>query len=408
MGIAIETAPPEEGSSFWERGYGWAAWYGPYATLGLGTVLAFAIREGQDPLVTGALAAAGAAWIRLLGPRGEVESQGRLWLYFVGYLVLGAVMMAYHPLFLIFPVAAFFQAHLLTPAPFTFLGVFLASLVVNSLIVTTAPTGQNLGLYAVVVLIQTLAIGFGVIGGEKLNDLSESRRRAVVQLEKALEENEGLHAQLVAQAREAGVADERQRLAREIHDTIAQGITAVITQLEAAGHVIDDRKELQWHLENASGIARDSLVEARRAVRAAVPLPLEGRTLPEAVGDVVERWAIVNEVDVEWSITGDPIPLHPEIEVTLLRAVQEAMANVAKHAAASRVAVTMSYMDDVTVVDIRDDGKGFQPNSLQTGYGLRGMRSRVEDLGGELQVESELGRGTAISATMPAIGVDDG
>lgn len=404
--MTTKTALPEEGSSVWEHGLNWAAWYGPYATLGLATVLTFAMREDQDPLLTVALAVTAGAWVRLFSPRGEVKSQGRLWIYFVGYLVLGAVMMAHHPLFLIFPVAAFFQVHLLTPAPFAFLGVFLASLVVNSLIVTTAPTGPNLGIYAVVVLIQTLAIGFGVIGGEKLNELSESRRQAVIQLENALEENEGLHAQLVAQAREAGVADERQRLAREIHDTIAQGITAVITQLEAAGHVIDDRKELRRHLENASGIARDSLVEARRAVRAAVPLALKGRTLPEAVGDVAEGWAILNEVDVEWSVTGEPVPLHPEIEVTLLRAVQESLANVAKHAAASRVAVTISYMEDVTAVDVRDDGKGFQPNDLRTGYGLRGMRSRVDDLGGDLQVESEPGRGTAISATLPAIRVD--
>lgn len=402
------TGTDRSGGSVWERGLEWAAWYGPYSMLAVGTVASLVMRTDQDLRLTAGLVATSTAWIYFLGPRGSVSSQGRMRLYFVGYLALSTVMMAHHPLFLIFPVAAFFQVHLLEPPALTFVGVLLASLVVNSLIVTTAPTGQNIGIYAVVVLIQTLAIGLGVIGGDKLNELSEERRRAVVQLEKALEENQGLHAQLVAQAREAGVADERQRLAREIHDTIAQGITAVITQLEAAGHVIDDRQALRRHLDTASGIARESLVEARRAVQAAVPLPLEGRSLPEAVGDVVERWSIVNEIDVEWSVHGVPVALHPEIEVSALRVVQESLANVAKHAAATRVAVTLSYMDDVALVDVRDDGKGFDPNGLRAGYGLRAMRSRLEEIGGQLQVESEQGRGTAVSATVPAIGVQRG
>lgn len=403
-----EPTPTDRTASAWEKGLDWAARYGPYVTLGLGTALVLAMREDQGVLATLGLAVAAGMWVGLLGPRGGgQESQLRLRIYLAGYLALAAVMMAHHPLFLIFPVAAFFQVHLLKPPPVTFLGVLATSMVVNGLIITSSPTGPTIGIYVVVVLIQTVAIGLGVIGGEKLHELSESRRQALIQLEKAMEENEGLHAQLVTQAREAGVADERERLAREIHDTIAQGITAVITQLEAAGHVIDDRQALSRHLETASRIARESLVEARRAVRAAVPLPLEGRTLSEAVGDVVERWSLVNEVDVEWSVHGERVALHPEIEVTVLRVVQEALANVAKHAGASRVAVTLSYMDAVAVVDVRDDGKGFDRHGPQTGYGLHSMRSRLDEIGGDLQVESEPGRGTALSATVPAIGVHD-
>src|SRR5690606_443899 len=261
---------------------------------------------------------------------------------------------------------AFFQAYLLKPAPVTFLAVLVASVVVNSLIVRDAPTTQNLWIFGVVVTIQTLAIGLGVIGGEKINELSEARRRAVAELERALEENEGLHAQLMIQAREAGVADERERLAREIHDTIAQGLVGVITQLEAAEHVIADRAALERHLQNATRLARESLLEARRAVRGAAPLQLEGRTLPQAIAEVVEKWSSVNEVAVEWASTGDPVDLHPEIEVTLLRAVQESLANVARHSAASRVGVTLSYMGDLVAVDVRDDDKKFSPNKNNT------------------------------------------
>jgi signal transduction histidine kinase len=110
--------------------------------------------------------------------------------------------------------------------------------------------------------------------------------------------------------------------------------------------------------------------------------------------------------------TGDAQGLHPEVEVILLRVVQEALANVAKHAEASRVGVTLSYMDDVVTVDVRDNGAGFQPTSgvngadVDPGFGLTAMRQRVERLAGTLEIESEPGRGTAVSATLPAIPLD--
>lgn len=398
---------PSRERSFWERGLDLAAAYGPFLTLAVGTAFAFAVPNESPPLVITGVVALAASWIYFVYPRGDLDDrQGQLRVYYAGYIVLAAVLIGLHPFFFIFPVAAFFQAYLLKPPPVTFAAVLAASLVVNSLIVRDAPSTQNLWIFGVVVTIQTLAIGLGVIGGEKINELSEARRKAVAELQHALEENEGLHAQLMTQAREAGVADERQRLAREIHDTIAQGLVGVITQLEAAGNVIGDRAALERHLGNATRLARESLVEARRAVRGAVPLQLEGRTLSEAISEVVERWSGVNDVDVEWSSTGDPVDLHPEIEVTLLRAVQESLANVAKHAEASRVGVTLSYIGDIVAVDVRDDGRGFSPDATENGgYGLRAMKARVEELDGRLEVESAPGRGTAISVTLPIVRV---
>ena len=117
-------------------------------------------------------------------------------------------------------------------------------------------------------------------------------------------ENDGLHAQLLTQAREAGVLDERQRMAREIHDTIAQGLTGVITQLEAAGNV-KDPAELGRHLDNATRLARESLTEARRSVQGIPPMPLEKTRLPEAIADVATRWSGVNEVPVQLTTTGN-------------------------------------------------------------------------------------------------------
>ena len=197
--------------------------------------------------------------------------------------------MAHHPFFLVFPIAGFFQATLLRPVGAMFAGVAATSAVVNGMVVFPDLTFEGSAIYAVVVVVQTLAIGFGVLGGEKLAEVSEQRRRSVLDLEAAMAENAGLHAQLVAQAREAGVIDERERMAREIHDTIAQGLIGVVTQLEAARRVVGNAPELDRRLDNATRLARDSLTEARRSVRAVRPLPLQDRRLPDALADVVER-----------------------------------------------------------------------------------------------------------------------
>jgi signal transduction histidine kinase len=255
------------------------------------------------------------------------------------------------------------------------------------------------------VYIKTTVIGFGVIGGEKIAALSEQRARWLRELEAAQKENAALHGQLVVQAREAGIVEERQRMAREIHDTIAQGLIGVITQLEAARNNPGDTTQ---RLDNATKLARESLGEARRSVQALLPVQLEGRTLLDAIGHVADKWSLLNEVPTAVTTTGDAIALRPEVEVTILRVAQEALANVAKHARASRVGVTLSYMGDLVTIDVRDNGIGFVPNSPVNGFGLTSMRQRVEALAGHLEVESIPGEGTAISASIPAIAEGDG
>ncbi|MCP3996739.1 MAG: sensor histidine kinase [bacterium] len=224
-----------------------------------------------------------------------------------------------------------------------------------------------------------------------------------------MEENAGLHAQLVAQAHEAGVLDERQRMAREIHDTIAQGLTGVITQLEAARQTWGDEPEVTRHLDLASGIARDSLDEARRSVQAIRPGPLDHSCLPEALEEVAAKWAATSEIGVQTQTTGDRRALHPEVEVTLLRAAQEALANVGKHAEATRVGVTLSFLPGAVALDVRDDGIGFRTDGSvgDSSFGLAGMRQRVEDVSGRMEVESVPGEGTAVSITVTTDGGRD-
>ncbi len=113
-------------------------------------------------------------------------------------------------------------------------------------------------------------------------------------------------------------------------------------------------------------------------------------------------WSTAHDVPVSVTLTGSARAMHPEVEVALLRTVQEALANVAKHAFASRVGLTLSYMEDVVTLDVRDDGVGFDLAASSSGFGLTAMRHRVHRLAGALAVESEPGQGTAISARVPA------
>jgi signal transduction histidine kinase len=234
-------------------------------------------------------------------------------------------------------------------------------------------------------------------------ELVEANQRS----EAVIAENAGLQAQLLTQAREAGVLEERQRMAREIHDTLAQGLTGIVTQLEAAQRT-SDSDEHRRRIDNAKELARASLSEARRSVQALKPAALEDARLPEALAEEAARWSATSGVAADVTTTGAPRPLYPEVEVTLLRVAQEALANVAKHAGASRVTVTLSYMEDVVTLDVLDNGSGFDVNRQASpedgsGFGLTAMRQRVRRLAGELEIESRDGAGTAISASVPAI-----
>jgi signal transduction histidine kinase len=408
---ADQTGRPSQDLSRWDRGFQVVVNWMPYLTLVISVVLVLFDQRKAGRTGTLVLAAVTAAWVYFGFTRAKPLRRQQRWpmaVYFVGLLVLAGLLMARNPTFFIFVITGFFHAYLIRPWPVTFLAILATSIIINRLLAGfPSPSVESLATYAIVVTIQTLAIGFGTIGAEKLAELSEQRRKALAELEASAAENLGLHVQLVTQAREAGILDERQRMAREIHDTIAQGLTGVITQLEAAGNV-QDPSELRRHLDNASRLARESLTEARRSVQGMRPVPLETTRLPDAIADVAVRWSGINEVPVQLTTTGTVQRLHPEIEVVLLRVVQEALANVARHARASRVGVTLSYMGDVVTLDVRDDGIGFEPRNgngarSHDGFGLMAMRQRVDQVSGHFEVESEAGEGTAISVSVPAV-----
>jgi signal transduction histidine kinase len=262
----------------------------------------------------------------------------------------------------------------------------------------------NVGIAVTMTHLGTMNSEHAARRAEMLSRLTEANDK----LASALAENAGLHAQLLVQAREAGILDERQRMAGELHDVLAQGLTGIVTQLEAADQAAGRESDRRRHLDTAKQLARDSLTEARRSVQALRPQQLTQAALPDALAEVVDGWSARNAVAAELITTGAPRPLLPEIETALLRTAQEALANVARHADAGRVALTLSYMEDLVTLDVRDDGAGFDPARARAeesdgGYGLTAMRERVQRIAGTLAVESEPGAGTAISACVPAI-----
>ena len=398
----------------WERfGDAMLGW-GGYVLLATSTLLAVSAgdpdtgwRVGTLAIVAGAGAWIYAMWTRLPGP--WQSHRLRVGVFFVGLLAFAAILMLRHPLFFVFMISGFFYASALRPLQLAVVGVAATSILINSLIAGLPQTPDAWTFYLVIIPIQTVAISAGVLLGEKMTEQSEQRRQALEQLNAALVENAGLQAQLVAQAREAGVLEERGRMAREIHDTIAQGLTGIITQLEAADQARERPAERDRHLEHANRLARESLAEARRSVEASMPELLESGSLHDALREVASAWSERTGIPVDVTVTGPAIELHPDIEVALLRTAQEALANVAKHAGASRVGLTLSFMGDVVTLDVRDDGVGFTVPDRDagdgSGFGLTGMRQRVARVAGSVAIESEPGGGTAVSARVPAIGV---
>ena len=351
-----------------------------------------------------------AAWLLLTTRIGPACAQ-RPWggaIHFAGFTLLSATLVYLSPLCGFFAWSGYLQVATL-PGRSRWAGVAATSAIVSSTYVGGFQhiDGSTLVPY-LIFTVAGIALGggflfFSTMLGEQnakqrvmLTDLAEAN----AQLEAALAENAGLHAQLLTQAREAGVLDERARMAREIHDTLAQGFTGIIAQIEAARQNPD-----QWlrFADQAQALARENLSEARRSVRALRPVHLEDAHLPEAITGMSERWSAACGVAVGVETTGDPRPMLADVEVALFRVAQEALTNVAKHAKASRVGLTLSYMDDVVLLDVRDDGVGFDPDVANGGFGLSSMRQRLLRVAGSLEIESSPGEGTAVNASVPAL-----
>ena len=217
--------------------------------------------------------------------------------------------------------------------------------------------------------------------------------------------------ELFAQTRETAVLDERNRMAREIHDTLAQGFIGIVLQLEAGEQALGgEQQAVSVHIERAKSLARESLQEARRSVWDLVPGVLEARSLEDALKEEVRRFAARGLEKAAFARTGQARELPRDVQSALLRICQEALMNTRKHARASRVDVRLDVGPEAVSLVVEDDGVGFDPDTAasgdgpQSGYGMTSMVQRARLHGGTLTIESAGHKGTTVEAKIPTAG----
>lgn len=212
-------------------------------------------------------------------------------------------------------------------------------------------------------------------------------------------------ARLFAHSAEYGAVEERNRLAREIHDTLAQGLAAIALQLETADALLEsgtDPARAQQAIEQSLSLIRANLEEARRSVLDLRAAPLEGRSLTQVLEMMTEQAAAQGNLKVNLDVTGGNRPLPLRVETGLYRIAQEALTNIQRHADAKRVLIRLVATPGRVELNIEDDGRGFDPTQVPKGrYGLIGLRERVKLLGGTLTVDSRSGGGTRLEVSVP-------
>lgn len=374
------------GQDAWRRGL--AGWHAVFGTVVALTGVLVAGDDGGARWVALGLLAVLCAWYAGAGVPALQRDSVRLG---VRYLVVAAPLTV--AVFALAPVGGLL---LVVLYPHVWAMVPSRYAVVGSVVLVAAVSGVILGevglsagglvpafAYAAAGLLVALGLGLWIT-----RIIEQSRRRAEL-----LAELESTRDQLATVSREAGVLAERTRVARDIHDTLAQGFASVLLQLEAA-ELAGEPDAVRHHVAAAKRTTRANLAEARSMIAALAPPDLRAASLPDALRRLVDRQDF--GAVVGFRVSGEPRALPANGEVVLFRAVQEALANAAKHACAGRVDVELGYPDGIVCVRITDDGTGFDPDVPSPGFGLAGMRARVADLGGVMSVDSAAGAGTTL------------
>jgi signal transduction histidine kinase len=335
------------------------------------------------------------AFIAVPGARRESVRAAATYLA-LAYTVLGVLAWqdasALVLLFALYP-----QAFLLLPRRESIIAtVALTTVFTVVLIAKDGWTGEAVawrGLMAVGNLAVALIIGLFIDG-----ILRESAERKAL-----VEELRATRDELATVERAAGASHERERLAREIHDTLAQGFTSIVVLAQTGEAALDagDDREAARRLAEIQTTARENLAEARALVSALTPPPLQSGSLADALARAAARHAEQTGVAVEFSVVGEPRALPSTSEVAALRAAQELLANAGRHAGARRIAVVLRYDEDGATVSVTDDGRGFDPAAPRSGYGLDGLAARMEQVGGLAEITSTPGGGTSARVRVP-------
>ncbi|MFF2084889.1 sensor histidine kinase [Nocardia sp. NPDC058176] len=343
---------------------------------------------------------AGAEMPRRFGRRGPVGGRGLgtgsaarsevVWMWLGVLTVLWLVLLALTPDAVYLAFGLFFLYLHLLPRPWNLLAVVLATAV--GVFGFAAHRGWSVGAVIGPVLGAAVAIGIG-LGYQALY-------REAVEREQLIDELISTRAVLAEQERTAGKLAERERLAKEIHDTVAQGLSSIQLLLHAAEQAAPDYPALE-RIQLARETAAEDLAETRRLIDELSPAALDGQSLAEALERICGR-AQSATLATQLLVEGEPERLPMAVEAALVRIAQSAVANVVQHAEAGRMRVTLTYDDTDVHLDIVDDGIGIDPGVLRgsRAFGLAAMRSRVEQQGGAMSVESEPGH-TAVTVSFP-------
>lgn len=292
----------------------------------------------------------------------------------------------------------FLYLHLLRP-PWSLIGVAFATTV--AVVGTAAHRGWSVAGVVGPVIGACVAVAIG-LGYQALYREAVEREREAVERGRLIDELMSTREELATQERNAGVLAERERLAHEIHDTVAQGLSSIQMLLHAAERAAPDHPALD-RIHLARDTAADSLAETRQLIGDLTPAALDGQSLAEALGRICER-ANSETLQAESVVEGEAVRLPMPVEAALVRIAQGAVSNVQRHADATRMAVTLTYAPDVVSLDVVDNGVGFDVDVLarspSESFGLNAIRRRVETLRGTMNIESEPGL-TAVAVSFP-------
>jgi signal transduction histidine kinase len=329
-------------------------------------------------------------WYQLYGRRviRSGDEGFRAHVFIAGVLVLFGVELVLLPrnslvLFVLYPM--FFMA---VPLRVALPSVIGASAVQAGLLLLDGAHGDSL-------IPPLVGMVISIVMGTLINrTINETLQRGAL-----IEQLEASRAEVARLSHEAGTAAERARLAREIHDTLAQGFTSIVTLLQAVESELDgEQPKVRGHLALAVRTARDNLAEARALVAALTPSALDSGSLEDAVQRLAQRLGEEAGIAATYRTVGPPGGLPTAVEVVLLRAAQEALANVRKHSRAANVTVTLRYAKDAVTLSVVDDGVGI---TAPEGFGLCGMRARAEQVSGTLVVNGLPGKGTRLELEVP-------
>ena len=381
----------------WNRGGVWDVYFA--VVLAATLVIVFATNESATARVAAGVALLATVPLYLLLGRPAIRAdrdtrRGTIYVVCLVVLVVIAQTQVGAASWIMF--AACPQCFMAMTLPRAFAAV--VALNTTPVALAVASIQRNPGSIAFVLGTVVLGLAFSLVFGTWIvRIIEQSRERAQL-----IERLEAAQAELAEVSRRAGTLAERQRLAGEIHDTLAQGLTSIVMLLQAADTEIgSDPPQARRHVGLATQTAREGLAEARAMVAALTPAHLDSGPLHEALARLTDRIGAELDIGARFEVCGKARPLSATAEVVLLRAGQEALANVRKHAHARDVCVVLSYDEHAVRLDVRDDGAGFDPAQVNGGYGLRGMRSRILQVGGSLLVKTHPGGGTALSVEVP-------